>query len=52
MTEEITKNARKTLKKKYNYFIKRALQTPFTQKFKNFEIQKQKTKPKLKTNRK
>jgi hypothetical protein len=32
MTEEITKNARKTLKKKYNYFIKRALQTPFTQK--------------------
>ncbi len=42
----------KTLKKD-SYFIEKALQTPFTQKFgKSFEVQDQKAKPKLKTNRK
>jgi len=52
MTEEITKNARKNFEKD-NYFIKKALQTPFNRKFRKIlKSKNQKAKPKLKTNRK
>ena len=50
MTEKITKkkkNARKNFEKD-NYFIKKALQTPFTQKIReNFKIQKPKSQAKI-----
>jgi hypothetical protein len=54
MTEEITKNARKTLKKNIITLLKERYKLHSHRKFKKnfFEIQKQKAKPKLKTNRK
>ena len=53
MTEEITKNARKTLKKNIITLLKERYKLHSHRKFgKNFEIQNQKAKPKLKTNRK